>query len=53
MLFEVDVRCRDYELDNLRILETSSVPSIGLVGRAKTAVAYRIRIGDRLSGRSG
>lgn len=41
------------ELDNLYVLDTSFVPSIGAVNPALTAIASSLRVGDHLLDRLG
>ena len=40
--------CRAHELDNLYVVDTSFVPSIGAVNPALTAMANALRVGDHL-----
>jgi choline dehydrogenase-like flavoprotein len=43
--------CRAHELDNLYVVDTSFMPSIGAVNPALTAMANALRVGDHLCGR--
>jgi len=45
--------CRAHELDNLYVVDTSFVPSIGAVNPALTAMANALRVGDHLLQRTG
>jgi choline dehydrogenase-like flavoprotein len=47
----LDVNCKAHELDNLYIVDTSFIPSIGAVNPALTAMANAIRVGEHLLGR--
>ena len=49
----LDVNCRAHEVDNLYVVDTSFVPSIGAVNPALTAMANAIRVGDHLLERLG
>jgi choline dehydrogenase-like flavoprotein len=44
----LDVNCKAHELDNLYVVDTSFLPSIGAVDPALTAMANAIRVGDHL-----
>jgi choline dehydrogenase-like flavoprotein len=47
----LDVNCRAHELDNLYVVDTSFMPSIGAVNPALTAMANALRVGDHLLNR--
>jgi choline dehydrogenase-like flavoprotein len=49
----LDVNCRAHEVDNLYVVDTSFVPSIGAVNPALTAMANALRVGDHLLERLG
>ena len=49
----LDTNCRTHELDNLYVVDTSFVPSIGAVNPALTAMANALRVGDHLLERLG
>ena len=49
----LDVNCRTHELDNLYVVDTSFLPSIGAVNPALTAMANAMRVGDHLLARLG
>ena len=42
----LDVNCRAHDLDNLYVVDTSFVPSIGAVNPALTAMANALRVGE-------
>ena len=44
----LDTNCKAHELDNLYVVDTSFVPSIGAVNPALTAMANALRVGDHL-----
>jgi choline dehydrogenase-like flavoprotein len=44
----LDANCKAYELDNLYVVDTSFMPSIGAVNPALTAMANAIRVGDHI-----
>ncbi len=44
----LDVNCRAHEVDNLYVVDTSFMPSIGAVNPALTAMANAIRVGEHL-----
>ncbi len=44
----LDVDCRAHEVDNLYVVDTSFMPSIGAVNPALTAMANAIRVGEHL-----
>jgi len=47
----LDANCRAHELDNLYVVDTSFMPSIGAVNPALTAMANAIRVGDHILAR--
>jgi choline dehydrogenase-like flavoprotein len=47
----LDANCKAHELDNLYVVDTSFMPSIGAVNPALTAMANAIRVGDHLLAR--
>jgi choline dehydrogenase-like flavoprotein len=49
----LDANCKAHELDNLYVVDTSFVPSIGAVNPALTAMANALRVGDHLLERMG
>jgi choline dehydrogenase-like flavoprotein len=44
----LDVNCKAHEADNLYVVDTSFMPSIGAVNPALTAMANAIRVGEHL-----
>jgi len=44
----LDATCKAHELDNLYVVDTSFMPSIGAVNPALTAMANAIRVGDHI-----
>jgi choline dehydrogenase-like flavoprotein len=49
----LDVNCKAHELDNLYVVDSSFMPSIGAVNPALTVMANAIRVGDHLKQRTG
>jgi choline dehydrogenase-like flavoprotein len=49
----LDVNCKAHELDNLYVVDTSFMPSIGAVNPGLTAMANAMRVGDHLLQRLG
>jgi choline dehydrogenase-like flavoprotein len=49
----LDTDCKAHELDNLYVVDTSFMPSIGAVNPALTAMANALRVGDHLLERLG
>jgi choline dehydrogenase-like flavoprotein len=47
----LDANCRAHDLDNLYVVDTSFMPSIGAVNPALTAMANAIRVGDHILAR--
>ncbi|MEA5422767.1 GMC family oxidoreductase [Synechococcus sp. CCY9202] len=44
----LDLNCKAHELDNLYVVDTSFMPSIGAVNPSLTAIANALRVGDHL-----
>lgn len=44
----LDVNCKAHELDNLYVVDTSFMPSIGAVNPGLTVMANAIRVGEHL-----
>ena len=44
----LNTNCKAHELDNLYVVDTSFLVSIGGVNRSLTAIANAIRVGDHL-----
>jgi choline dehydrogenase-like flavoprotein len=44
----LDVNCKAHELDNLYVVDTSFMPSIGAVNPSLTAIANALRVGSHL-----
>jgi choline dehydrogenase-like flavoprotein len=49
----LDVNCKAHELDNLYVVDSSFMPSIGAVNPALTVMANAIRVGRHLAERMG
>jgi choline dehydrogenase-like flavoprotein len=49
----LDVNCKAHELDNLYVVDSSFMPSIGAVNPALTVMANAMRVGQRLLERMG
>ena len=49
----LDLNCKAHELDNLYVVDSSFMPSIGAVNPALTVMANAIRVGDHLVKRMG
>ena len=49
----LDVNCKADEVDNLYVVDTGFLPSIGAVNPALTAIANVLRVGDHLTERLG
>ena len=47
----LDSNCKAHELDNLYVVDTSFVPSIGAVNPGLTAMANALRVGDHIANR--
>ena len=44
----LDIHCKAHELDNLYVVDTSFMPTIGAVNPSLTAIANALRVGDHL-----
>jgi choline dehydrogenase-like flavoprotein len=49
----LDVNCKAHEVDNLYVVDSSFMPSIGAVNPALTIMANALRVGDHLTARLG
>jgi choline dehydrogenase-like flavoprotein len=49
----LDLDCKAHDLDNLYVVDTSFMPTIGAVNPSLTAIANALRVGDHLRGRFG
>jgi choline dehydrogenase-like flavoprotein len=49
----LDVNCKAHDLDNLYVVDTSFMPSIGAVNPSLTAIANALRVGHHLKERFG
>jgi choline dehydrogenase-like flavoprotein len=49
----LDLNCKAHELDNLYVVDTSFMPTIGAVNPSLTAIANALRVGDHLNERFG
>ena len=49
----LDVNCKAHDLDNLYVVDTSFMPSIGAVNPSLTAIANALRVGQHLRERLG
>jgi len=49
----LDVNCKAHELDNLYVVDSSFMPSIGAVNPALTVMANAIRVGEHMRQRMG
>jgi len=49
----LDVNCKAHEVDNLYVVDTSFMPSLGAVNPALTAIANAIRVGEHIADRHG
>jgi len=47
----LDLNCKAHELDNLYVVDTSFMPTIGAVNPSLTAIANALRVGDHLRDR--
>ena len=47
----LDLHCKAHELDNLYVVDTSFMPTIGAVNPSLTAIANALRVGDHLKER--
>ncbi len=44
----LDLNCKAHDLDNLYVVDTSFMPTIGAVNPSLTAIANALRVGDNL-----
>ncbi|QVL53773.1 MAG: GMC family oxidoreductase [Cyanobium sp. M30B3] len=49
----LDLHCKAHELDNLYVVDTSFMPTIGAVNPSLTAIANALRVAEHLRGRFG
>jgi choline dehydrogenase-like flavoprotein len=49
----LDVHCKAHELDNLYVVDSSFMPSVGAVNPTLTIIANALRVGDHIAGRIG
>jgi choline dehydrogenase-like flavoprotein len=49
----LDLHCKAHELDNLYVVDTSFMPTIGAVNPSLTAIANALRVGEHLKERLG
>jgi choline dehydrogenase-like flavoprotein len=49
----LDINCKAHDLDNLYVVDTSFMPTIGAVNPSLTAIANALRVGDHLRERLG
>jgi choline dehydrogenase-like flavoprotein len=49
----LDVHCKAHDLDNLYVVDSSFMPSIGAVNPTLTIIANALRVGDHIAGRIG
>jgi choline dehydrogenase-like flavoprotein len=49
----LDVYCRAHDLDNLYVVDSSFMPSIGAVNPTLTIIANALRVGDHIAARIG
>jgi len=49
----LDVNCRAHDLDNLYVVDSSFMPSVGAVNPTLTIIANALRVGDHIAGRIG
>ena len=49
----LDVHCRAHDLDNLYVVDSSFMPSIGAVNPTLTIIANALRVGDHIADRIG
>ena len=47
----LDLNCKAHELDNLYVVDTSIMPTIGAVNPSLTAIANALRVGTHLAER--
>jgi choline dehydrogenase-like flavoprotein len=49
----LDVHCQAHDLDNLYVVDSSFMPSVGAVNPTLTIIANALRVGDHIVGRLG
>jgi len=49
----LDVRCKAHDLDNLYVVDSSFMPSVGAVNPTLTIIANALRVGDHIAERIG
>ncbi len=49
----LDVHCKAHDLDNLYVVDSSFMPSVGAVNPTLTIIANALRVGDHIAGRIG
>jgi choline dehydrogenase-like flavoprotein len=49
----LDVQCRAHDLDNLYVVDSSFMPSVGAVNPTLTIIANALRVGDHIAERIG
>ena len=49
----LDVNCKAHDLDNLYVVDSSFMPSVGAVNPTLTIIANALRVGDHIAGRIG
>lgn len=49
----LDVHCKAHDLDNLYVVDSSFMPSIGAVNPTLTIIANALRVGDHIAERTG
>jgi len=49
----LDLNCRAHDLDNLYVVDSSFMPSVGAVNPTLTIIANALRVGDHIAGRIG
>ena len=49
----LDVNCKAHDLDNLYVVDSSFMPSIGAVNPTLTIIANALRVGDHIAERLG
>jgi len=49
----LDVHCKAHDLDNLYVVDSAFMPSIGAVNPTLTIIANALRVGDHIAGRIG
>jgi choline dehydrogenase-like flavoprotein len=48
----LDLHCRAHDLDNLYVVDSSFMPSVGAVNPTLTIIANALRVGDHIAGRA-